>query len=165
MKLHSLRILLLIWSTLIIGLNLSAPKGPQQPQPPQGWIKPNIELMQTNPSIERYIRDSILPHPPLRPVYIHIHFQPLHPRYLGQTIQLGTNRYLIALNPIYTHPRLERTLHHELVHVKQHLRKDIEGNLWKGQPMDWSRPWSQRPWEVQAERETQLLFKPTHEAL
>lgn len=162
MKPYSLRILLMLMSTLLIGLQLSAPQGKPKPQPPKGWIRPNIELMQQNPSIQRYIRDSILPPPPLRPVNIHIKFQPLHPRYLGQTIQLDNNLYLIALNPIYTHPSLERTLHHELVHVKQHLRKDIEDNKWKGQPMDWSLPWSQRPWEVQAERETELLFTATH---
>lgn len=161
MKLHSLRILLLFLSISLIGLHLSAPKGSTKPQTPLGWERPSIERMQQNPSIQRYLRDSILPPPPLRPIYIHIKFQPLHPRYLGQTVQLQPDRYLIALNPIYTHPLLERTLHHELVHVKQHLRKDIEDNKWRGQPMDWSRPWSERPWEVQAEWETRLLYKPT----
>lgn len=161
MKLHSLRILKLLLSIFLIVLHLSAPTRQPKSQPPSGWERPSIERMQTNPSIQRYIRDSIYPGPPLRPVHIHIKFQPLNPRYLGQTIQLNSHRYLIALNPIYTHSRLERTLHHELVHVKQHLRKDIDGSSWKGKPMDWSRPWSQRPWEIQAERETELLYKPT----
>ena len=123
------------------------------------YVKPNIDLMEKNPSIQRYLRDSINPNPFNQPT-IYIQLEPLHPRLLGITYKLQNNVYLIGLNPLYSQPILERTLFHELVHVKQLDRKHLDRGLWMGQPQDWTLPWSSRPWEQQAERETRLLYKP-----
>ena len=121
--------------------------------------QPNIERMEKNPSIQEYIKDSINNNPFNQP-QIYIQLEPLHPRLLGITYQLANNIYLIGLNPIYSQQTLERTLFHELVHVKQLDRNHLYGSLWMGKPQDWSLPWSSRPWEQQAEAETHLLYKP-----
>ena len=115
--------------------------------------------MEKNPSIQRYIKDSINRVPFNQP-QIYIQLEPLHPRLIGITYKLANNLYLIGLNPLYSHLTLQRTLFHELVHVKQLDRQHLNGSLWMGLPQDWSLPWSSRPWEQQAERETDLLYKP-----
>ena len=156
--LHYTRLLLLILTSMLIGLHHSAPKPTALRTQPR-YVKPNIDLMKQNPSIQRYLKDSIY-HQPFNQPQIYIQLEPLHPRLLGITYRLANNTYLIGLNPLYSHPRLQRTLHHELVHVKQLDRGLINGHLWKGKPQDWSLPWSERPWELEAERETNLLYKP-----
>ena len=157
--LHYLRLLLLILTFFLIGQNHSATKKRPILRTQPRYVKPNIDLMKQNPSIQRYLKDSIN-HIPFNQPQIYIQLEPLHPRLLGITYRLANNTYLIGLNPLYSHPQLQRTLHHELVHIKQLDRGLINGHLWKGKPQDWSLPWSQRPWEVQAERETRLLYKP-----
>lgn len=147
---------------LLIGLFLyfNHPKGKATPLRTQPrYIKPNIERMKQNPSIDRYVKDSINRVPFNQPT-IYIQLEPLNPRLLGITYRLENNIYLIGLNPLYSHPTLERTLHHELVHVKQLDRGHLHEGKWMGQPQDWSLPWSSRPWEQQAERETHLLYRP-----
>ena len=123
------------------------------------YQQPNIERMEKNPSIQRYLRDSINIAPFNKPT-IYIQLEPLHPRLLGITYKLANNTYLIGLNPLYSQQTLERTLFHELVHVKQLDRNHLYGSLWMGKPQDWSLPWSSRPWEQQAEAETDKLYKP-----
>lgn len=115
--------------------------------------------MKANPSIHRYIRDSIQNRPFLKP-QIYIQLQPLHPQLIGITHELDNNLYLIGLNPLYSHTVLQRTLFHELVHVKQLDRDHLQEGLWKGKPQDWSLPWASRPWELNAEQETYQLYRP-----
>jgi hypothetical protein len=44
---------------------------------------------------------------------------------------------------------------HELIHAQQIIRGDLvqEGNIWywKGEVVDWSISWANRPWEIDAE--------------
>jgi len=150
------RPLLLLITLFLIWLQINY-KEPRRPQP--RYTKPNIERMEKNPSIQRYIKDSINRVPFNQP-QIYIQLEPLHPRLIGITYKLQNNLYLIGLNPLYSQQTLERTLFHELVHVKQLDRQHLNGSLWMGLPQDWSLPWSSRPWEQQAERETDLLYKP-----
>ena len=150
------RPILILTTCFLIWLQINY-KEPSAPRP--RYQQPNIERMEKNPSIQRYIKDSINIAPFNQP-QIYIQLEPLHPRLLGITYKLANNLYLIGLNPIYSHPILQRTLFHELVHVKQLDRQHLNGTLWMGQPQDWSLPWSSRPWEQQAERETELLYKP-----
>ena len=157
--LHYSRLLILILTFFLIGQNHMATKKRPILRTQPRYVKPNIDLMKENPSIQRYLKDSINRVPFNQPT-IYIQLQPLHPKLLGITHKLTHNTYLIGLNPLYSHHTLQRTLHHELVHVKQLDRGLIKGHLWKGQPQDWSLPWSERPWELEAERETNLLYKP-----
>ena len=150
------RLLLILITGFLLWLQINY-KEPRQPRP--RYQQPNIERMEKNPSIQRYLRDSINRNPFNQP-QIYIQLEPLHPRLLGITYKLANNTYLIGLNPLYSHPTLQRTLFHELVHVKQLDRQHLNGTLWMGQPQDWSLPWSSRPWEQQAEAETELLYKP-----
>ena len=150
------RPLLILITCFLIWLQINY-KEPRRPQP--RYEKPNIDLMEKNPSIQRYIKDSINRVPFNQP-QIYIQLEPLHPRLIGITYKLQNNLYLIGLNPLYSQQTLERTLFHELVHVKQLDRQHLNGSLWMGLPQDWSLPWSSRPWEQQAERETDLLYKP-----
>ena len=148
---------LLILLTAILLYLQTHHEEPQRSQP--RYVKPNIERMEKNQSIQEYIKDSIKQYP-FNPPQILIQLEPLHPRLIGITYKVANNLYLIGLNPLYSHPILQRTLFHELVHVKQLVNRDLDGKLWKGQPQDWSLPWSSRPWEQQAERETDLFYKP-----
>jgi len=150
------RPLLLLITIFLIWLQINHEE-PKRPQP--RYTKPNIDLMEKNPSIQRYIKDSINRVPFNQP-QIYIQLEPLHPRLIGITYKLANNLYLIGLNPLYSQQTLQRTLFHELVHVKQLDRQHLNGSLWMGLPQDWSLPWSSRPWEQQAERETDLLYKP-----
>jgi len=150
------RPLLLLITLFLIWLQINY-KEPKRTQP--RYTKPNIDLMEKNPSIQRYIKDSINRVPFNQP-QIYIQLEPLHPRLIGITYKLANNLYLIGLNPLYSQQTLQRTLFHELVHVKQLDRQHLNGSLWMGLPQDWSLPWSSRPWEQQAERETDLLYKP-----
>ena len=150
------RPLLILITIFLIWLQINY-KDPVRPQP--RYQKPNIDLMEKNPSIQRYIKDSIN-HIPFNQPTIYIQLEPLHPRLLGITYKLASNTYLIGLNPLYSQQTLQRTLFHELVHVKQLDRGHLYGSLWMGKPQDWSLPWSSRPWEQQAERETHKLYKP-----
>ena len=150
------RPLLILITIFLIWLQINHEE-PKRPQP--RYTKPNIDLMEKNPSIQRYIKDSINRVPFNQP-QIYIQLEPLHPRLIGITYKLANNLYLIGLNPLYSHLTLQRTLFHELVHVKQLDRQHLNGSLWMGLPQDWSLPWSSRPWEQQAERETDLLYKP-----
>ena len=150
------RLLLIILTPLFIWLHLNY-KEPKQLAP--RYTKPNIERMEKNPSIQQYIKDSINRVPFNQP-QIYIQLEPLHPRLIGITYKLANNLYLIGLNPLYSHLTLQRTLFHELVHVKQLDRQHLNGQLWMGLPQDWSLPWSSRPWEQQAEAETHKLYKP-----
>ena len=153
------RLFLFILILLLIGNNHQQTEERPILRTQPRYVKPNIDLMKENPSIQRYLKDSIN-RVPFNPPTIYIHLEPLHPKLLGITYKLSNNTYLIGLNPLYSHHTLQRTLHHELVHVKQLDRGQINGHLWKGQPQDWSLPWAQRPWELEAERETDLLYKP-----
>lgn len=150
------RPLLLIITAILLWLQINY-KEPKRLAP--RYVKPNIDLMEKNPSIQRYLRDSINNNPFNQP-QIYIQLEPLHPRLLGITYKLAPNIYLIGLNPLYSHQTLQRTLFHELVHVKQLDRQHLDRGLWMGQPQDWTLPWSSRPWEQQAEAETHLLYKP-----
>ena len=150
------RPLLLIITTILLWSNINH-KAARTHTP--RYVKPNIDLMEKNPSIQRYIKDSINNNPFNQP-QIYIQLEPLHPRLLGITYKLANNIYLIGLNPLYRHQDLQRTLFHELVHVKQLDRQHLDRDLWMGQPQDWSLPWHSRPWEQQAEAETRLLYKP-----
>ena len=150
------RPLLLIISFFLIWLEINHEE-PRTLAP--RYQQPNIERMEKNPSIQRYLRDSIHIAPFNKPT-IYIQLEPLHPRLLGITYKLANNTYLIGLNPLYSQQTLQRTLFHELVHVKQLDRNHLYGSLWMGKPQDWSLPWSSRPWEQQAEAETDKLYKP-----
>ena len=150
------RPLLLIITFFLIWLQINHEE-PRTPRP--RYQQPNIERMENNQSIQEYIKDSIHIAPFNKPT-IYIQLEPLHPRLLGITYKLANNTYLIGLNPLYSQQTLERTLFHELVHVKQLDRHHLHGSLWMGKPQDWSLPWSSRPWEQQAEAETRLLYKP-----
>tara|TARA_B110000977_G_C10956593_1_gene446848 strand:- start:96 stop:563 length:468 start_codon:yes stop_codon:yes gene_type:complete len=146
---------------LVIGIQLL----PETPKPTKQWREPSLNRIIQHPDNQRYIRDSInrghfMQHP-----QIDIILQPLLPNIIGITHNLGNNRYLIGLNMFHRQSILTRTLHHELVHVKQfHLNlldKQTNGiDLWIGKPIDWSLPWASRPWEQMAEEETRQLYNP-----
>lgn len=148
--------LLILLTTLLLYLEINHQE-PQRSQP--RYVKPNIERMEKNQSIQEYIKDSINNNPFNQPQIL-IQLEPLHPRLIGITYKLQNNLYLIGLNPLYSHLTLQRTLFHELVHVKQLDRQHLNGDQWMGKPQDWSLPWSSRPWEQQAEAETDLFYKP-----
>lgn len=110
----------------------------------------------------QYIEDSIQPPPPYRPYRIQILQALLPPLILGQTFKTDKDEYLILLNPIHR-DQWSTTLQHELVHVKQMAKLQLDQQdgewRWQGQPIDWSQPWHLRPWEQAADQEAQSYIK------
>jgi len=107
-----------------------------------------------------YIEDSIQPPPPFNPIQIQIYHYPLPIRIAGETRQITSTQYLIILNPIH-HQTAHHTMYHELVHVKQMVREDLklinQTWYWKDQPIDWTQPYKEREWELEAQREADQI--------
>ncbi len=117
-----------------------------------------------NKSIQEFLTDSINFNPPYRGPVIKLKFAPLHPRIGGLTTQVTDRVYFIQINSFYPLFSARRILMHELVHVFQFEKgwlKELPGGvvLWKDDYYTWGVPWSQRPWEIQAEEWTEELFK------
>ena len=51
-----------------------------------------------------------------------------------------------------------QTLAHEMVHAKQFLRKELDGNLWKKRNYD-NVKYDDQPWEKEANRLEERLYK------
>ena len=51
-----------------------------------------------------------------------------------------------------------QTLAHEMVHAKQFLRKELDGNLWKKRNYD-NVEYDDQPWEKEANRLEERLYK------
>lgn len=74
----------------------------------------------------------------------------------GVTYDLGNSTYLIQL--VHQENDEDRwwTLLHEWAHVFQFVKGQLEEPVngpikWMGMPNDFSKPWSERPWEIGAE--------------
>ena len=102
----------------------------------------------------RYIKDSLQPRPPYKRPLIQIIEKPLRPGILGITKQITEQEYLIQITPNQTRLQWDITLLHELVHVKQFIRRQLylEANKWHWQkkPIDWKQPYLEREWEKAA---------------
>jgi len=98
--------------------------------------------------------DTIFKQPPWIQPTVYIEFAPLQQHILGLTRKIGPNQYMVDLNPIFPKQLLERTLRHELIHVRQFhigdLRQQPNGILWKGKLYPHNTPYETRPWEVEA---------------
>lgn len=82
----------------------------------------------------------------------------------GVTYDLGNSTYLIQL--VYQDIDEERwwTLLHEWAHVFQFVQGKLEEPVngpikWMGMPNDFSKPWSERPWEIGAEEMANELWE------
>jgi len=104
----------------------------------------------------QYIQDSIQRPIPQHPIQIEIRVAFLPPNIVGQTYPINQDQYLILLNPVHR-SKWPLTLLHELVHVKQFKTQRLQYNTqtrewyWLNQPCNWLTPWSERPWEQEAE--------------
>jgi len=82
----------------------------------------------------------------------------------GVTYDLGNSTYLIQL--VHQKESVDRwwTLLHEWSHVFQFvegkLEEPINGPIkWMGIPNDFSKPWSERPWEIEADQMANDLWE------
>jgi hypothetical protein len=153
----------LLLQLLLISIQLLVYKG--QPTPiPEHQLQP----FEYHPSHLQYIEDSIQPPIPQRPIEIQVHQTVLNPLTVATAHQLSDHLFLIRINLMHQ-PLWYFTMHHELVHIKQMVRKDLDLRqdtwYWKGQPADWTIPYPYRPWEVQADLQAQMyidLYQTTH---
>jgi hypothetical protein len=76
---------------------------------------------------------------------------------------LGIDTFLIVIKPTRNMHELGVTLAHELIHVAQvakgKLRFVPRGCIWQGKFYNRKVPYLSKPWEVQAFREQELLFR------
>jgi hypothetical protein len=76
---------------------------------------------------------------------------------------LGIDTFLIVIKPTRNFHELGVTLAHELIHVAQvakgKLRFVPRGCIWQGKFYNRKVPYLSKPWEVQAFREQELLFR------
>ena len=106
----------------------------------------------------QYIQDSIQRPIPQHQIQIEIRVAILPPNIIGQTYPINQDQYLILLNPVHR-SKWSLTLLHELVHVKQFKTQRLQYNpqtrewSWLNQPCNWQTPWSERPWEQEAQHE------------
>jgi len=71
----------------------------------------------------------------------------------GLCEHIGTNEYVISIHSRQNLYEYVTTLGHELVHMKQYLRRELSSDCrrmcWKGEDMS-DVPYSQQPWEIEA---------------
>ena len=76
---------------------------------------------------------------------------------------LGIDTFLIVIKPTRNLHELGVTLAHELIHVAQvakgKLRFVPRGCVWQGKFYNRQVPYLSKPWEIQAFREQELLFR------
>ena len=76
---------------------------------------------------------------------------------------LGIDTFLIVIKPTRSLHELGVTLAHELIHVAQvangKLRFVPRGCVWQGKFYNRRVPYLSKPWEIQAFREQELLFR------
>ena len=112
----------------------------------------------------QYIQDSIQRPIPQHPIQIEIRVALLPPNIVGQTYPINQDQYLILLNPVHR-SKWSLTLLHELVHVKQFKTQRLQYNQqtrqwsWLNQPINWLTPWSERPWEQEADRQALQYYQ------
>jgi hypothetical protein len=127
---------------LIIG-SLLAMRTPTTPQFPE-------------PIHYQYLQDTIQRPIPQHQIRIHVYEANLPNQTIGQTFPIKGDQYVILLNPTYR-DQWTLTLLHELVHVKQFETHKLEWDpithqwSWLHGPIDWTKPWSTRPWEQEAD--------------
>ena len=152
--------LLILLSIILISFHLSKREKPKREI---NLIRPfTIENLVNNRSITNFVQDSISGTSFLE-ANIEIKFAPLHPRIGGLTTQISPGVYFIQINPLYPFHLAQKVLMHELVHVHQFhsglLFETNTGVIWKGTEWSWLVPWSDRPWEIQAEEYVDKLFE------
>jgi hypothetical protein len=143
-------IVLLIYTLLHLQVEEQSPLKPQHPDQPQ---KLTYYQFSPNQMHKDYIKDSIQPPAPYRPIQITTLSVPLQPNIKGLTEQIDPFHYLILLSP-YWQDR-DHTYMHELIHVRQLARKQLskQGQIWywNHKPIDWMQPYHDRAWEQDAE--------------
>ena len=104
---------------------------------------------------KEWIRDSLQPGIPQIPWTINWEYQPLNYRIAGITRHIDDHYILIDLNPLYAY-EWDHVFMHELIHAQQIIKGDLVQNgdiwYWKGEIVDWSISWGNRPWEIDAEK-------------
>lgn len=137
---------------LLLSLLCTLQSGAQQFQP-----QPQTQELITH-TVKQWAQTNF-PQPPHPQPKIYIAMAPLHFRMLGMTREIAPRTYMIDLNPYYSNTRLEHTLIHELVHVKQMYqgRLKVKANTIEWLQADWAfnTPYSHRPWELEAKKVTQ----------
>jgi hypothetical protein len=83
---------------------------------------------------------------------------------LGTTIPLtGLDTFLVVLKPTRNWMNLGVTLAHELTHVAQFAKGQLQlaktGKLWKGRLYKNNHPYLDQPWEIQAFERQELIFR------
>ena len=83
---------------------------------------------------------------------------------LGTTIPLtGLDTMLVVLKPTRNWMNLGITLAHELTHVAQFAKGQLQlakkGKLWKGRLYKNDHPYLDQPWEIQAFARQELIFR------
>lgn len=123
-----------------------------------------ISDLTDNKSIQDFVTDSLNHKGPyIRPT-IRIKFAPLHTYIGGLTTQISQDVYFIQINSRYPLKAAQRILMHELIHVHQFNKGwlvELPNNrvLWKNDLWSWLTPWSERPWEIQAEEWSNRLYQ------
>jgi len=71
----------------------------------------------------------------------------------------GNNEFIIVLSPSLSWEELVKTIIHEMVHVRQFVRKQRTGDVWMGVPVKvYETDYHNLPWEVEAFRLEEALF-------
>jgi hypothetical protein len=99
-------------------------------------------------------KNTIVNRPPYLQPTIYLKSSPLYPTLLGLTREISPQVFIIDINILSNNPFIERTILHELIHVRQissgQLVTLYNGWLWQNKFYSFDSPYESRPWEVEA---------------
>ena len=116
------------------------------------WAKELIE------NVVQYAKDQLMPN--IRKLYIDVDV--IDNFYndegiKGEVITEDDRHFTIAIEPDQDIEEFITTLLHEMVHVKQYVKKELKDSYWKGEHFDG--PYTDAPWEIEAYELEQILFE------
>lgn len=137
-----------MWKTIILILLFL----PIYVQSQELIVDPELNFIITDRIIQ--YKNTIINRPPYLQPTIYLVTSPLYPTLLGLTREIAPQVFIIDINILPNNPFIERTILHELVHVRQissgQLVNLSNGWLWKSKFYSFDSPYESRPWEVQA---------------
>lgn len=106
-------------------------------------------------------KNTIVNRPPYLQPVIYIKTSPLYPLILGLTREISPQVFVIDINILSNNQFIERTILHELVHVRQissgQLVNLYNGWLWESKFYSFYSPYETRPWEEQARSQALII--------
>lgn len=135
-----------MWKTIILILLFSPVYGQELK------VDPELDFLITDKIIG--YKNTIINRPPYLQPVIYLKSSPLYMGFLGLTREIEPQVYIIDINIFSYNTSMEKTILHELIHVRQISSGQLvnlqNGWLWESKFYSFNLPYDDRPWEIQA---------------